>query len=284
LGLIDLVIILDGKKLSERLLEEVAAEVRKRNLKPSLAAVLVGEDPASKLYIKNKRLACKKVGIKPLVYELPASTSEVELLKLINQLNYDNGIDAILVQLPLPKQINENKVLESINPKKDVDGFHPVNLGKLLIGDETFPPATPAGIITLLENYKIQVEGKNAVVIGRSNIVGKPLSLMLLNRNSTVTVCHSKTRNIKEYCKMADLLIVAVGKPKFVTEDFVKKGAVVIDVGTNFINGKIVGDVDFEGVISKAKAITPTPGGVGLMTVAMLMKNTLSLCINKLVR
>lgn len=279
-----MVTILDGKKLSEKILGEVAAEVRKRNLKPSLAAILVGEDPASKLYIRNKKAACEKVGVVPAVYALPASTSEAELLKLINQLNDDDSIDGVLVQLPLPKQINENKIFESIDPKKDVDGFHPVNLGKLLIGEETFPPATPAGVITLLEKYKIKIEGTNSVVIGRSNIVGKPLSLMLLNRNATVTVCHSKTRNIKEYSKMADLLVVAVGKPKFVKKDFVKSGAVVIDVGTNLVNGKTVGDVDFEAVAKKARAITPTPGGVGPMTVAMLMKNTLYACTNKLMR
>jgi len=279
-----LAVILDGKKLSERILGEVAAEIRRRKLKPSLAAVLVGNDPASELYVSNKKLACEKVGINPLIYKLPSNTAEKKLLKILNELNNDDGIDGIIVQLPLPKQINENKVFMGINPEKDVDGFHPINLGRLLIGDESLPPATPSGVITLLERNKIAIEGKNAVIVGRSNIVGKPLSLMLLNRNSTVTICHSKTKNLKEYCKMADLLIVAVGKPKFITEDFVKGGAIVIDVGTNFTNGKIVGDVDFERVKKKVKAITPTPGGVGPMTVAMLMRNTLSVCINKLVR
>ncbi|MEM3399792.1 MAG: bifunctional methylenetetrahydrofolate dehydrogenase/methenyltetrahydrofolate cyclohydrolase FolD [Candidatus Micrarchaeia archaeon] len=269
--------IIDGKALSERILEEVKNEAFMLKRKPQLAVVLVGDDPASRTYVKNKEKACERIGVLHKTIELPADVSEEEVVSVISHLNGDEKIDGILVQLPLPEHINEEKVITSINPSKDVDGIHPINLGRLLRGEEGVKPCTPRGIIALLDSINYEIQGKNAVVVGRSNIVGKPVSLMLLARNATVTVCHSKTRNLEAHTRNADILVAAVGKPKFITADMVKSGAVVIDVGINRLEGKLVGDVDFEAVKEKAYAITPVPGGVGPMTVAMLMRNLVEL-------
>jgi len=266
--------LINGKKVSEEILEEVRDEIAGKGLKPRLDAVLVGSDPASELYVSFKEKACKKVGIESHVYRLPETTSEEELLKLVEELNNKEEVDAILVQFPLPNGISQEKVVCATSPEKDADGLHPLNLGKLLRGDETgLLPATPHGVMVLLERSGVKAAGKNAVVIGRSTLVGKPAAAMLLNRNATVTVCHSKTKNLAEQAKNADILVAAVGKAKLVTGNMVKQGAVVIDVGTNKVEGKLFGDVDFEAVKEKASKITPVPGGVGPMTVAMLMKN-----------
>ncbi|MEM4389858.1 MAG: bifunctional methylenetetrahydrofolate dehydrogenase/methenyltetrahydrofolate cyclohydrolase FolD [Candidatus Micrarchaeia archaeon] len=267
--------LIDGKAVSEKVLQEVATEVRQNNLRLKLVFVLVGDDPASQIYVRNKERACGQVGIESVVKRLPASTSESELLSLIASLNADPSVTGIIVQSPLPGHINESKIIEAISPLKDVDGFHPCNMGALVAGKPGLWPSTPSGILRLLEEYGIEPEGKHAVVVGRSYIVGKPLALLLLNRNATVTVCHSRTKNLAEHTRSADILIVAVGKPKLVTADMVKPGAVVIDVGINRVGGRIVGDVDFDAVSKTASFITPVPGGVGPMTVAMLMKNTL---------
>lgn len=280
--------IIDGKAVSAAVKDEVKNEVeqlKKSGSVPCLAVVLVGNDPASKVYVGNKKKACEYCGIKSLEYLLEQNTTEEELLSLINVLNNDSAVNGILVQLPLPKHINEEHIINSIVPSKDVDAFHPVNVGKIMIGNPDFRPCTPAGVMEMLKKYNIETCGKDCVIIGRSNIVGKPMAMLMLAANATVTVCHSKTANIKEKCKNADIIIAAVGKAGFVTADMVKDGAVVIDVGINRNSeGKLCGDVDFESVSQKASYITPVPGGVGPMTIATLMKNTLAafkLTLNK---
>ena len=241
-----------------------------------LAVIQVGNDPASSVYVANKKKACEYIGIDSLSYELPEETTEAQLLELIDKLNDDEAVHGILCQLPLPRHMNEKKILNRISPKKDVDGFHPQNVGALVVGDFGFVSCTPAGIIELLKRSNIEMEGKHCVVIGRSNIVGKPMALLMLRENATVTICHSKTKNLKEICKQADILIVAVGKPLFVTKEFIKEGAVVIDVGIHRDeNNKLCGDVDYKDVEPLVSAITPVPGGVGPMTICMLMKNCL---------
>ncbi len=267
--------IMDGKAVAERARLAIKAQVAKLREKPGLAAVLVGENPASKVYVGIKRKTCDEVGIYSELYKLPEETTEKELLALVEKLNNSSKIHAILVQMPLPSQISEQKVLNAISLEKDVDGFSPVNIGRLVAGKPGSVPCTPKGIIRLLDEYKVEIDGKNAVVIGRSNIVGKPVSLLLLNRNATVTICHSKTKNLAKQTLMADIVVAAAGKPNLLTGDMVKEGAVVIDVGINRVNGKMVGDVDFDSVRKKASLITPVPGGVGPMTIAMLMENTL---------
>lgn len=272
--------IIDGKEVSKKILFDIKIETEKikekYEIKPGLAVILVGEDPASMIYVKRKRETCNKIGFYSEAYDLAYDTSEKELLNLINELNLEPTIHGILVQLPLPKHINEKKVLESISPIKDVDGFHSSTQAKIFSGNAEVEPCTPKGIITLLKHYEIEIEGKHAVVLGRSNIVGKPLALMLLKENATVTICHSKTQNISDITKTADILISAIGKPNFVKYDMVKSDSVIIDVGTNRLeDGKLVGDVDYQAVFDKVKFITPVPGGVGPMTIAMLMKNTL---------
>ena len=269
--------IIDGKAVAAAIKEEVKEEVaklKKEGREVCLAVIQVGNNPASTVYVGNKKKACEYVGIKSLAYEIPEETTEEELLHLIEKLNDDNEVNGILVQLPLPKHIDEDKVIQAISPLKDVDGFHPMNVGNLSIGKKGFISCTPYGIIKLLERNNIETEGKHCVIIGRSNIVGKPMSMLLLRKNATVTIVHSRTKNIKELTKQADILIVAIGKPKFVNEEYVKDGAVVIDVGINRDeNNKLCGDVDYEAVFDKVSAITPVPGGVGPMTIAMLMNN-----------
>lgn len=271
--------ILDGKAVASAVKSEVGRkveELNKKGIEVCLAVILAGDDPASKIYVSNKKKACESLGIISKEFILDSSASEEELIDLINKLNSDKSVNGILCQLPLPKGINEKKVLNAISPLKDVDAFHPVNVGKIMIGEYDFVPCTPAGIMEILKFYNIDPNGKNCVVIGRSNIVGKPMAMLLLHKNGTVTVCHSKTNNLKEVCKRADILVSAVGKANFVTSDMIKENAVVIDVGMNRINGKLCGDVDFENAAKKASYITPVPGGVGPMTIAMLMKNTLT--------
>ena len=271
--------IIDGKIISASVKERVKAEVsalKEKGITVGLAVIIVGEDPASKVYVSNKKKACENLGIISEEYALPESTTNEELLALIEELNSKPSINGILCQLPLPSHLDEKLIINSIDPEKDVDAFHPFNVGKIMIGDFDFLPCTPAGVMEMLKYENIEVEGKTCVVIGRSNIVGKPMNMLLLHQNGTVTVCHSKTKNLKEVCKNADILVAAVGRPKFVTEDMVKEGAVVIDVGINRVDGKLCGDVDFENVKNKASAITPVPGGVGPMTIAMLMQNTLT--------
>lgn len=271
--------IIDGKIISASVKERVKAEVsalKKKGITVGLAVIIVGEDPASKVYVSNKKKACENLGIISEEYALPESTTNEELLALIEELNSKPSINGILCQLPLPSHLDEKLIINSIDPEKDVDAFHPFNVGKIMIGDFYFLPCTPAGVMEMLKYENIDVEGKNCVVIGRSNIVGKPMNMLLLHQNGTVTVCHSKTKNLKEVCRNADILVAAVGRPKFVTEDMVKKGAVVIDVGINRVDGKLCGDVDFDNVKNKVSAITPVPGGVGPMTIAMLMQNTLT--------
>ncbi len=274
--------IIDGKAISSQIKEEAkleAAELSKKNITPCLAVVLVGDDPASQVYVRNKKKACEFCGIRSLSYELSADTSEAELLTLIDKLNADKDCNGILVQLPLPKHIDENKVLLRILPEKDVDGFHPYNVGLLSIGKASLKACTPAGCIELIKRSGVDITGKNCVVVGRSNIVGKPVGMLLLSENGTVTTCHSKTRDIGGICRNADILIAAVGIPKFIKEDMVKEGVVVIDVGINRgADNKLTGDVDFENVSKKASYITPVPGGVGPMTIAMLMKNCIIAC------
>jgi len=270
-------ILIDGKELAKKIranLRDEVTELKNKGVNPKLAVILVGNDPASKIYVNNKNKACEDVGIEFEEYLLEENTQMDELLKLINSLNDNPNIHGILLQSPIPKHLDINLAIKEILPEKDVDGFHPINVGKLMIGQDTFVSCTPYGIIKMLEEYGVEIEGANAVVIGRSNIVGKPISQCLLNKNATVTICHSKTKNLKEITSKADILIVAVGKAKFITADMVKQGVAVIDVGINRLeNGKIVGDVDFESVKEKASYITPVPGGVGPMTIAMLMKN-----------
>ncbi len=269
--------IIDGKAISAKVKEEVKAEVARDGLNVGLAVVIVGDDPASRVYVNNKKKACEFCGIKSFEYALPAETTEKELLDLVDTLNADKNVNGILVQLPLPKHLDEKKVIERISPLKDVDAFHEQNVGKIMIGNYAFLPCTPAGCMELIHSTGTTVAGKECVVIGRSNIVGKPMAMLLLHENGTVTVCHSKTKNLAEVCRRADILVAAVGRPNFVTADMVKPGAVVIDVGINRLDtGKLCGDVKFDEVSEKVGYITPVPGGVGPMTIAMLMKNTVT--------
>ena len=269
--------IIDGKKISQEIKDELKEKVEKlssEGIEGALAVIQVGNDPASSVYVRNKKRACEYIGIRSESYELPEETTEDELLTLIETLNEDPKINGILCQLPLPKHINEDRVIAAISPEKDVDGFHPQNVGALVIGQKGFVSCTPAGIIQLLKRSNIDIAGKHCVVIGRSNIVGKPMALLMLRENATVTVCHSKTSNLKELCSQADILIVAIGKPRFIGAEYVKDGAVVIDVGIHRDeNNKLCGDVRYEEVEPKASYITPVPGGVGPMTIAMLMNN-----------
>lgn len=269
--------LINGKQISADLKEELKKEVaalKAEGKQCCLAVIQVGNDPASSVYVGNKKKACAYIGIESLSYELEENTTEEELLVLIRKLNEDNSVHGILCQLPLPKHINEDRVIREISPKKDVDGFHPQNVGALVIGQQGFVSCTPAGIIELLKRSNVEIAGKHCVVVGRSNIVGKPMSLLMLRENATVTVCHSRTKNLKEICKEADILIVAIGKPRYITADYVKEGAVVIDVGIHRdSNNKLCGDVKFQEVEPVASAITPVPGGVGPMTIAMLMNN-----------
>lgn len=274
-------ILIDGKKISAEVKDELRVKVaefeKEHGRVPGLAVIIVGEDPASQVYVRNKEKACEAAGMYSVKLALPAETSEEELLAHIDALNADERIDGILVQLPLPKHISEEKVILRIRPDKDVDAFHPQNVGKIMIGNYDFLPCTPAGVMELLQRYEIDVCGKNCVVIGRSNIVGKPQSMLLLQKNATVTICHSKTKNLAEVTSAADVLVVAIGRAGFVTKDMVKPGAVVIDVGINRLeSGKLMGDVAFDDVAKIASAITPVPGGVGPMTIAMLLCNTLT--------
>ncbi|MDE6031286.1 MAG: bifunctional methylenetetrahydrofolate dehydrogenase/methenyltetrahydrofolate cyclohydrolase FolD [Oscillospiraceae bacterium] len=267
--------IIDGKAVSAAVKEQIKEEIAREGLDIGLAVVIVGDDPASRVYVNNKKKACEFCGIKSYEYALPEDTTEEELLELIDTLNGDDKVNGILVQLPLPKQLDEKKIIEHISPMKDVDAFHESNVGRIMIGNYAFLPCTPAGCMELIHSTGVEVSGKECVVIGRSNIVGKPMAMLLLHENGTVTVCHSKTKNLAEVCRRADILIAAVGRANFVTADMVKEGAVVIDVGINRLeNGKLCGDVKFDEVSEKAGYITPVPGGVGPMTIAMLMKNT----------
>lgn len=273
--------LINGKEIAASVRKRVrfeAAELReKTGVVPGLAVILVGDDPASKIYVGNKKKACLEAGFNSFEHILPAETTQQELLELIERLNEDPAVHGILCQLPLPKHIDERAVIAAISPKKDVDAFHPVNVGKIMIGDYDFLPCTPAGVMELIHSTGVSVGGKRCVVVGRSNIVGKPMSMLLLHENGTVTVCHSKTADLADECRRADILVAAVGKAKLITADMVKEGAVVIDVGMNRdSNGKLCGDVDFENVEPKASFITPVPGGVGPMTIAMLMCNTLT--------
>lgn len=271
--------IIDGKRISGEVKDELKAEaarLKEKGIEASLAVVQVGADPASSIYVRNKKRACEYIGIRSLSYELPEETTEEELLSLIDTLNKEDSVNGILVQLPVPAHINEQNILNAISPKKDVDCFHPENVGKMCLGERGFLPATPAGVIELLKRYNIDIKGKECVVIGRSNIVGKPMALLLLRENGTVTIAHSRTQDLREVTKRADILVVAVGKPLFIDDSYVKDGAVVIDVGIHRDeHNKICGDVDYEKVFDKCSAITPVPGGVGPMTIAMLMKNCL---------
>ncbi len=274
-------VIIDGKAVSQQTREKIAVETKdlkeKTGITPGLAVVIVGDDPASRVYVNNKKKACAEVGFYSEEHALPAETTQEELVKLVKELNSREEIDGILVQLPLPKHIDEKAVIEAISPKKDVDAFHEQNVGKIMIGNYSFLPCTPAGIVELIDSIGVDVTGKECVVIGRSNIVGKPMAMLMLHKNATVTICHSRTKNLPEVCRRADILIAAVGIAKFVKADMVKPGAIVIDVGMDRDeNGKLCGDVDFENVKEVAGYLTPVPGGVGPMTISMLMKNTLT--------
>ncbi len=273
--------LINGKEISAEVKAEVAKETAElketKGLGVGLAVIIVGNDPASRVYVNNKKKACEAVGFRSFEYALDENTTQEQLLELVDTLNKDSSVNGILVQLPLPKHIDEKTIINAISPDKDVDAFHPVNVGHIMIGDYTFLPCTPAGVMRLIESTGTDVAGKQCVVIGRSNIVGKPQAMLLLHKNGTVTICHSKTKNLKEICLGADILVVAVGRANFVTGDMIKEGAVVIDVGMNRLeNGKLCGDVEFESAEKKASFITPVPGGVGPMTIAMLMKNTLT--------
>ena len=272
-------VLIDGKKVSAEVRVCLAKEAKELKEKtgrvPGLATVLVGDDPASAVYVRNKNKICRELGFKSFEQKLSLDTSEAKLLKLIKELNSNNDIHGILVQLPLPNQIDSEKILQAIDPNKDVDGFHPINVGKLVVGNALLTPCTPSGIIKLLDHYEIDISGKHAVVLGRSNIVGKPVSMLLLQRNATITICHSRTKNLEEITRSADILVAAIGRANFVTENMVRKGAIVIDVGINRVDGKLTGDINFETVSKKASYITPVPGGVGPMTIALLMENTL---------
>ena len=278
--------IIDGKKVSSHIIENITTEVKSLKLKidksPGLAVILVGDDPASAVYVRNKNKTCTKIGFQSFENILPSDTSELILLNLIDELNNNENINGILVQLPLPKHISSHKILKAIKPEKDVDGFHLENVGRLVTGNAAFKPCTPAGIIQLLDYYNIDLEGKNAVVLGRSNIVGKPVAFLLLEKNATVTICHSRTKDLSKITRQADVLIAAIGKPNFVSADMVKDDSVIIDVGINRVDGKLVGDVDYQAVSQKVSLITPVPGGVGPMTIAMLMANTLQSFKNSL--
>ena len=265
---------IDGKQISAQIKDELKERVKKENLEVTLAVIQVGNDPASTVYVGNKKKACEYIGIHSLAYELPEETPEEELLQLIKELNDRDDVNGILVQLPLPAHMDEDKVIRTISPKKDVDGFHPQSVGALSIGQPGFVSCTPAGVIQLLKRTGVEIDGKECVIVGRSNIVGKPMALLMLRENATVTVCHSHTKDLKEVTKRADILIVAIGKPKFITKEYVKEGAVVIDVGIHRgADGKLCGDVDYDDVAPITHAITPVPGGVGPMTIAMLMNN-----------
>ena len=272
--------IIDGKAVSAKVKEQVRKEaevLKDQGIEIGLAVVIVGNNSASRVYVNNKKKACEEVGFTSYEYALPEETTEAELLELVEKLNNDDKVNGILVQLPLPKQINENSIINAIRPEKDVDAFHPENVGHIMIGDFSFLPCTPAGVMELIAETGVDVCGKNCVVIGRSNIVGKPMAMLLLHKNGTVTICHSRTKNLSEICSKADILVAAVGKAGFVTPDMVKEGAVVIDVGMNRNSeGKLCGDVDYAACFDKAGYITPVPGGVGPMTIAMLMRNTLT--------
>lgn len=278
--------IIDGKRISQEIKDELKEEVtalKAQGIEGSLAVVQVGEDPASSVYVRNKKKACEYIGIHSLSYELPEETTEEELLNLITSLNENDAVNGILVQLPVPKHIDADKIIRAISPEKDVDGFHPMNVGRLVIGEKGFVSCTPAGIIQLLKRSGIEIAGKNCVIIGRSNIVGKPMALLMLQENATVTVAHSKTTDLKAVCKTADILIVAIGKKQFITADYIKEGAVVIDVGIHRgEDKKLFGDVCYEEVEPVASAITPVPGGVGPMTIAMLMSNCVESIHNKM--
>ncbi|NLM33268.1 MAG: bifunctional 5,10-methylenetetrahydrofolate dehydrogenase/5,10-methenyltetrahydrofolate cyclohydrolase [Acholeplasmataceae bacterium] len=267
--------LLDGKMLSNKIKNELKAEFAKLDPKPKLVVILVGDDPASKLYIQSKQKACEEVGVISETILLDSTITEEQLVLEIERLNNDPTVHGILVQLPLPKHLNETLIINTISDKKDVDGFHIYNKGRLINNLETIVPATPLGVLTLLKEYNIEIKGKHAVVIGRSNIVGRPMAALLLNHDATVTICHRYTENLKQYTLMADIIVCAVGKPNLITADMVKEGAVIIDVGINRLGKKVVGDVDFENVKDKASAITPVPGGVGPMTIAMLLSNLL---------
>ena len=275
--------ILSGKEVSARIKAELANEVealKAKGIFPGLAVIIVGDDPASRVYVNSKKKNCEELGIYSEEHALPAETTEDELLALIEKLNGDKKVNGILVQLPLPKHINEEKIINAISPIKDVDAFHPVNVGKIMVGNYDFVPCTPAGVMELIKESGIEISGKECVVVGRSNIVGKPQAMLLLHENGTVTICHSRTKDLKAAVKRADILVAAVGIPNFITGDMIKEGAVVIDVGINRIaEKKLVGDVDFESAKDVASAITPVPGGVGPMTIAMLMKNTVKAAI-----
>lgn len=277
--------IIDGKRISQEIkdeLKEKTVQLKQKGISVCLAVIQVGNNPASTVYVGNKKKACAYVGIESLAYELPEETTEEELLKLVRELNEKEEVDGILVQLPLPEHIDEDKVIQTISPLKDVDGFHPQSVGALSIGQKGFISCTPAGIIQLLKRSGVTIDGKECVIIGRSNIVGKPMALLLLRENGTVTVCHSHTADLKEVTKRADILIVAIGRAKMVDDSYIKEGAVVIDVGMDRDeNGKLCGDVDFEAVKEKASAVTPVPGGVGPMTIAMLMNNCVEAALQK---
>ncbi len=270
---------IDGKEVSSAVRDEITKQVaalKEKGITPGLAVIIVGNDPASRVYVNNKKKGCEQTGMNSFEYAMPEETTTAELIALIEKLNKDEKVHGILCQLPVPKHIDEEKVLLAISPEKDVDAFHPVNCGKVMTGDYTFAPCTPAGMVEMLKYYNIPVAGKHCVIIGRSNIVGKPMAMLMLKENATVTVCHSRTENLAEITKQADILVAAVGRPKFVTPDMVKDGAVVLDVGINRMeDGKLCGDVDFDAVCEKTSFITPVPGGVGPMTITMLLKNTL---------
>ncbi|MCI7690887.1 MAG: bifunctional methylenetetrahydrofolate dehydrogenase/methenyltetrahydrofolate cyclohydrolase FolD [Oscillospiraceae bacterium] len=269
--------IIDGKAVSAAVKEQVRDEIARDGIKAGLAVVIVGNDPASRVYVNNKKKACEFCGIQSFEYALPEETTMEQLLELIDTLNGDENVNGILVQLPLPKQLDEKEVIARISPEKDVDAFHEQNVGKIMIGNYSFLPCTPSGCMDLIHSTGVEISGKECVVIGRSNIVGKPMAMLLLHENGTVTICHSRTKNLADVCSRADILVAAVGKPNFVTADMVKEGAVVIDVGINRLpDGKLCGDVKFDEVSEKAGWITPVPGGVGPMTIATLMKNTLT--------
>lgn len=270
--------LIDGKMVASKIKQNIKEDIlvlKKQKINPTLAVILVGKNPASATYVKMKEKSCEDVGMKSLIYQLDESVSEDELLELIDGLNEDDEVDGILVQLPLPKQINEDKIIQSIDESKDVDGFHAKNVGKMMQGLDSFVACTPLGVMKLLESYNIKIQGLNACVIGRSNIVGKPMASLLLNQGATVSICHSKTKDLSFYTKNADLIVVGVGKANLLKEDMVKKDVIIIDVGINRIDGKIVGDVDFENVKNQSSFITPVPGGVGPMTIAMLLSNTI---------
>lgn len=277
--------IISGSELSKRIRQQLKKQVEELNREgtfPGLAVVLVGNDPASQVYVNRKQKACEELGIRSYPHTLDEKTSEEDLLSLINDLNKDPGVSGILVQLPLPAHIDEGKIIPAIHPDKDVDAFHPANTGRIMNGNPIFLPCTPAGIMELIKESGMQVEGKKCVVVGRSNIVGKPMAMLLMAANGTVTVCHSRTRDLQEECRRADILVAAIGRPEFIKGSFIKPGAVVIDVGMNRLeSGKLVGDVEFSSACEIASAITPVPGGVGPMTITMLMKNTITAAINK---